>query len=295
MIRSILIGIDGTDDGAAAMAMGIDLARRSQAEVTGIGVVDELGVLVPEPTLFTECFYHNTMTSARPSNRHRIEAALDLLARSCDGLGVACQTLRAGGLACEQIIEEARNHDLVLLGQQTHFYQGWEDRCDETLHNVLRGSPRPVVVVPKTPGEGESVVVAYDGSIQARHALAAFDSTILDHAREVHVVSVALDHPDASRHADTAVESLRSRGIEAHAHPVATVRTAAGVILDEVRRLNAGLIVMGTHGQPVLREFLIGSVTSTILKDSRVPVFCSHRAGHFDTRRGTRPDDSPRG
>ena len=59
-------------------------------------------------------------------------------------------------------------------------------------------------------------------------------------------------------------------------HPVATIRTAAGVILDQVRRLNADLLVMGTYGQPIFREFFIGSVTATILKESHVPVFCFH-------------------
>ena len=276
MLRSILIGIDGTEDGDAALAMGIDWARRSHASVTGIGIVDELGILVPEPSLFNESFYSHAVPASRSGNRHRVESALEKLARSCDGAGVSCRTLRAGGLACEQIIEEAPNHDLILLGRRTHFYDGWEDRCDETLDKVLRGSPRPVVVVPKGPLAGGSVVVAYDASIQAAHALEAFEATVLEPSQVVHVVSVALDLRDASRHADAAVASLLTRGIDAHARPVATVWPAAGVILDEARRLDAGLIVMGTHGKPIVREFLIGSMTSAVLEASQIPVFCFH-------------------
>jgi nucleotide-binding universal stress UspA family protein len=276
MLRSLLVGIDGTDDGGAALAMGIDWARRFNASVTGIGIVDELGISVPEPALFAEAYYHQAPGSSRPGNRQRIEAALQQFARRCEEAGVAGRTLTAGGLACEQIIEEARNHDLTLLGQQTHFYDGWEDRCDETLHNVLSGSPHPVVVVPKARTGGEFVVVAFDGSAQAIRALEAFEATVLDRSREIHVVSVAIDRAGASRYADAAVESLRSRGIDASAHPVATLRPAAGPILDEVHRLNAGLIVMGTYGQPAVREFFIGSVTSAILKESDVPIFCFH-------------------
>ena len=36
-------------------------------------------------------------------------------------------------------------------------------------------SSRPVVAVPREPPEGESVLVAYDGSLQAARALAAFE------------------------------------------------------------------------------------------------------------------------
>ena len=38
-------------------------------------------------------------------------------------------------------------------------------------------------------------------------------------------------------------------------------------------RLGAGLLVMGAYGQPSLREFIVGSVTRTILRESPVPVF----------------------
>ncbi len=276
MLGSLLIGIDGTDDGGAALTMGIEWARRSHASVTGIGIVDEVGVIVPEPNLFAECFYDQPHAPARTGNRHRVEAALERFARSCDEAGVACRPLRAGGLAFEQILTEAPNHDLILFGQRTHFYDGWEDRCDETLHKVLIGSPRPVVVVPKAPAASGAVVVAYDGSIQASRALAAFEATVLDRSHEVHVVSVAIDRDVASRHAEAAVESLRSREIDALARPIATLRTAAAVILEEAHALTAGLLVMGTHGQPALREFLIGSVTSAILKESDVPIFCFH-------------------
>ena len=50
----------------------------------------------------------------------------------------------------------------------------------------------------------------------------------------------------------------------------------AEVILGKIRYLEASLLVMGAYGQPVLREFFLGSVTRTVLKESPVPVFCSH-------------------
>ena len=36
------------------------------------------------------------------------------------------------------------------------------------------------------------------------------------------------------------------------------------------------MLVMGAYGQPVLREFFIGSVTRTMLRGVRVPIFCFH-------------------
>ena len=36
------------------------------------------------------------------------------------------------------------------------------------------------------------------------------------------------------------------------------------------------LIVMGVYGQPVLREFFLGSVTPRLLAESPVPLFLYH-------------------
>ena len=131
-------------------------------------------------------------------------------------------------------------------------------------------------MVPKSPISGEAVMVAYDGSLQAARALAAFETSGLGCSQKVHVVSVAQEHKDAARHADRAVGFLGLHGIEAIPHPVNTSVSTAQVILHKVRYLEAGLLVMGAYGQPVLREFVLGSVTRSVLKESPVPVFCYH-------------------
>jgi nucleotide-binding universal stress UspA family protein len=69
---------------------------------------------------------------------------------------------------------------------------------------------------------------------------------------------------------------LRLHEIEAISHPMETTAPTAEVILGKVREFDAGLLVMGAYGQPVLREFFLGSVTRTVLKASTVPVFCYH-------------------
>lgn len=43
-------------------------------------------------------------------------------------------------------------------------------------------------------------------------------------------------------------------------------------IIDEAAKQNADAIVMGSHGHGALFEFLVGSVTSGVLRASKVPV-----------------------
>lgn len=72
--------------------------------------------------------------------------------------------------------------ELRILARETHFHFETQDRPDATLAQVLRGSPRPVVIAPR---------VLPDGPIQAlAHALP------LSCRRPVRDLMVPLNRPD---------------------------------------------------------------------------------------------------
>ena len=132
------------------------------------------------------------------------------------------------------------------------------------------------MVVPRTLGAGEAVVIAFDGSLQASRALYAFEASGLGRSRDVHVVSIASEHKVAADHADRAVEFLAYHEIRAVPTAVASSDAPAATLLDRAKEFGAGLIVMGVYGQPILREFFVGSTTQTMLKEIPVPLFVSH-------------------
>jgi nucleotide-binding universal stress UspA family protein len=279
MLKSLLIGLDGSEDSRCVLELGLRWARRFDALAVGIAVVDEPGISLSKSVLFAGGHHWHAGDAAAPlldGSRHRAGETLGEFVRRCGQAGVTCKTLEEVGSPYVQILAEAQRFDLVLLGRETHFDYGHEGEPDETLGKVLQDCPRPVVAVPRPLGGGESVVVAYDGSLQASRALYAFEASGLGCTRKVRVVSVAEDHKDAARHADRAVGFLRLHGIEATPHPVDTSLPTAEVILHKLRYFEAGLLVMGAYGQPALREFFVGSVTRAVLKESPVPVFCYH-------------------
>lgn len=278
MLKSLLIGLDGSDDSRSALELGLRWATRFNALVVGLGIVDEPGILSSRESLFGGKNYWRTTppTDLLHGARRQVGAILEDFVRNCGEAGVECRTLEDIGSPYVQILMEAQRYDLVLLGQQTHFDFGSQGEPDETLRKVLHGSPRPVVAVPSPIGNGESIVVAYDGSLQAARTLYAFEASGLGESRQVHVVSVAPTPGDAAKYADWAVGFLRLHKVEAISDPVESPRPTSEVLLNKVREFNAGLLVMGAYGQPVLREFFLGSVTRSVLKASAVPVFCYH-------------------
>jgi nucleotide-binding universal stress UspA family protein len=54
---------------------------------------------------------------------------------------------------------------------------------------------------------------------------------------------------------------------------------AAPVILEQAKRLNADLIVMGTHGHRGLRHLILGSVAEQVIRTAFIPVLTLHETG----------------
>ena len=277
MPRSILVGLDVSSYAAAAVELWIEWARRFDAVLVGLGIIDQPTICKPEPVSVGGMAYKEPRDQSLLADARRtVERLLEGFSLRCAEAGVSSKVLEDVGLPAEQIMLEAQRYDLILLGQQTYFHFETQARADETLRNVVKHCPRPVVAVPDQPRGGKALVVAYDGSLQAARTLQAFQGVGLDGSQDVHIVSVDADHAQAARHADRALEFLRFHGTTAFAHPVATTDPPAEVILEHLQRLDAGMLVMGAYGRPVLKEFFFGSVTRSVLAKYTVPLFLYH-------------------
>ena len=207
MLRSILIGIDDSECGNAALELGVRWAKGLSAQLVGLAVVDDPGIHRSEELMFGEGFHRpvgRTMVAeARRKIVEHLQEAKTRFRRRCQEAGVHFRLLDEIGSPHVQILLEAQEHDVVILGQQSRFEYGSQDDPDQTLAKVIQDSPRPVVVVPDALVGGDSIVIAYDGSLQASRVLLAFESSGLGSGAQVHVVAVDTDRRDAA-HAPTA-------------------------------------------------------------------------------------------
>lgn len=284
MLRSILVGLDGSDYSRSAIDVGIYLARKTGALLVGLGVVDEPTIREAEPRLIgggvpyaEPVLYRERLADAR----REVEQFLSQFTLRCAEVGIACKVLEDVGMPHEQIELQAQRYDLILLGQQTRFHFETQEGYDNTVRRVLKNSPRPVIAVPArldlNPEEpGHTVMVAYDGSLQAARALHAFQTSGIAGILPTIVVSVNSEHDEASRTAERAIDYLRFHDIKAQACAITSSDDPARVVLAQAREHKSVMIVMGGYGQPILREFFLGSVTRTVLAESPIPLFLYH-------------------
>lgn len=279
MLRTILAALDGTSNSQAVLELGVAWARRFDAMLVGMAVIDEPGLHYPEEQLLGEApHFRRINEELLRQATSRGDQILEAAAIRCSEGEVAFKALEPVGEPAEQIARESQRYDLILIARDTRFRLEAERQADDTLTRILHRSPRPVVVVPPEVGPGEEVLVAYDGSLQASRALRAFEASGLAAGRKVRVACVGQSFEELGRLAGRAIEFLQSHGIQASKElcVLPSGRTPAELLLGHARRASAGLIVMGVYGQPTWREWFVGSTTRAMLRQSTVPLFVWH-------------------
>jgi nucleotide-binding universal stress UspA family protein len=138
----------------------------------------------------------------------------------------------------------------------------------------------------------ERILVAVDGSDTSSHALRegiALAKKFETPLRIVHVIENAYVRvgpaeginvepiAQAWREAgqkvlDEASAQARSAGVETETALLEEVGRVSEIVVEEAKRWNADLIVIGTHGRHGLQHLLLGSVAEGVLRIAPVPV-----------------------
>jgi nucleotide-binding universal stress UspA family protein len=277
MIRSVLIGVDGSPGSLAAIDWGMEWCGGQGALLVGLGVVPEPEIVGGQAVpLGGMAFKPERDASLLAAARRDVEQVLDAFVRRCAAAQMPCKPLEDAGLPDEQVAREAQRYDLIVLGLGSLFDAGSSPGGHTVLKRLVRQSPRPIVVTPTQAAPRGPIVVAYDGSPPAARTLQRFQTLGLAQGREIHIVTVWSDRVEAARRADRAAEFLDFHGISARRHPVASSEPPARAILDYLRDVQASLVVMGAFGQSGWRDFLFGSVTQDLLDSGGPPMFLDH-------------------
>jgi hypothetical protein len=94
MVRTILAGLDGSADSQSVLTLGIRWARRFDALLVGIAIIDEPGIHGPEEWVLGETrFMHQLNRKLLHEAIRRAEQVLEAVAIRCAEEGVAFKPL----------------------------------------------------------------------------------------------------------------------------------------------------------------------------------------------------------
>jgi nucleotide-binding universal stress UspA family protein len=273
---------------AAMLAHAQADARLTLAHIVSGGALDALRRLLPAEAGGMEA----VLLAQAEKNLNGLATSL------ASQYGCSIDTVLAQGSALTALSElvETRRIDLLVMGVRgAHFVR--ELLLGSTTERVLRKSRRPLLAVKQRPQSPYRRILApvdfsdhAAAAINAAHAWLPEADIVLLHAFEVELESTfrLAGMEDDKIHAyriqareaamaemEAFIGRLRvpaSRLSREFVHGPAMLR-----ILEHEQTLDADLVVMGKHGQSVMEELLLGSITKHVLSHSSSDVFI---AGH---------------
>jgi nucleotide-binding universal stress UspA family protein len=114
------------------------------------------------------------------------------------------------------------------------------------------------------------MAIAYDGSAPAQKALKLAAELSKQAAWPLSIVMVTSDRPSGDNIAKKAESLLSDLKVESATTILAGKEDKA--LLQFIREGTADLLVMGAYGHNRLRELLVGSTTSSVIRKSTIPV-----------------------
>lgn len=138
------------------------------------------------------------------------------------------------------------------------------------VESVLRTLRRPILITPAGFEPPRSVMLAFDGSATTRKSVELLAASPLLRDLPVHVVTIGQDSDDNREALEWARRQLLAAGIETH------IAIRAGEVEPALHAYQAehglDLLVMGAYGHSRIREFLVGSTTTALLRSARSPL-----------------------
>lgn len=272
MIKNILVGTDGSEHSVTACRYAIDLAKRLQARLLGLHVIDARsleGPLLADVSNWVGAQpYGGQRYSFHKMLEERGRNILDAFEEQAVGEGVTPEKIMTIGHPVSVIRREEDRVELLVVGRKGEHAELDEEALGSSVDRLVRRSMSPCMVTPKNFRPIRRILAAYDGSGHAGRALQTAVGLAQSLAAELTVLTVGKKDEATQVIVDEARKRLQAYGLDMM--PVLSEGKPERVILAEATEREADVIVAGTHGHGRIRERILGGITHYMLTHSQI-------------------------
>jgi len=277
MIKDVMVRLDGTSGDDMRLAAVHDIAEVFESHITGL-FFNVLPSLVPDALIGAGANPAGELLETARKTGDLTEAAVfDRLTRLQHPADLRRFDVIGDRDMAETAVQVARVADTFVALRPN----GRASEPEGLVESLLFGAGRHLFLVPpdlKAMAPFDNIVVAWNGSRESARALAE-SLPYLHQAGKVGVLVVEGWHPTEAEAllGTDAVHHLRHHGINAVKYrAVGQEDEVADALMQECRKLEANLLVMGSYGHSHLHELLPGSTTDRILRSSPFPLLIAH-------------------
>ncbi len=273
MIRRILLPLDPSKYSKTGLHYAIELAKRFDAEINGLvvldlpGINDSIGPYVAGGTEFAELFRQKELRQAE----EHIKNLLDNFYATCQEHNVKHKEFEYQGSPSINVIRESFFFDLLVIGMRTHFHFETSNTAEESLEKLLSHTITPILAVPEQLHILKKVLILYDGTPASARALQRFSHIAERSNFQIKLLATMKKEQEAKFFLNRAKEYLNSYGIS----KISTEWSdrPAKNLLDEKYLNEMDLIVLGVHQHKSLKEFVLGDLAQYLIRENQKPLF----------------------
>jgi nucleotide-binding universal stress UspA family protein len=275
MIKTILVGLDGSEHARTAMRYAVWLGERLHATVIGLHVVDIVSI---EGSFFHDISgslgfepYLDFSSKMREVLHERGKGLLQEFRDHATKSGVRFDTVLSMGVVANEVAEQARMADLVVIG-----HRGLNERFStgllgSTAESVTRKCPQPVLISTATFRPISRALLAYDGSERAASATHAAAEFCVSLSLPLTVLTIAKDTDSGEKVLGDARKYLASYSLDTRC--VVQTGHAPEQIVGYIKEQGFDLLFIGAYGHSRIIEMVLGSTTEYVLRNTSCPVF----------------------
>ena len=279
MIRRILVALDVDSDTPTATQFANEIAQRHGAEVTGLAVIDQESISADaRGGGIGSMYYAEKLRDQTTQETH--DKALEIIGEFEGVMETSEVPHRAGvkeGVPFRRIVEDMKVHDLLVVGREPHFFYGDPEQSTKTLVRVVKETIAPTFVVGEWYREVQRVLVSYDGSDAAARTMQRF-AQLQPFGTDVHVELLHVH--DGDRDESELLLGLAQAYLQAHGLDAQPLSVSGGKpnerIVEHAQKMEADVVVAGTHSVGMIQRLAFGSTTEALLKNCPVPLFLHH-------------------
>lgn len=160
--------------------------------------------------------------------------------------------------------------DLIVIGKRGEHADFGKLHLGGNVQRVIRASRHPVLVASRAFAPIHRALIAFDGGPSARAAVGFVAGSPLLRGLHVSLLQAGNPTPAVQASLEAARTQLVSAGFAAKADIVPGEPET--VIAEAVQRESIDLLVMGAYGHSRIREFILGSTTTTMVRTCPTPV-----------------------
>jgi len=174
------------------------------------------------------------------------------------------------GKLSDSIDNYERDADLVVIGKRGTHANFETGHLGSNLERVIRSCRHPVLVAARAFKEPQRFVLAFDGGPSALKAVDYAAENPLLKGMHAYLLYVGSDNAKIEAALAQAEAKLKTAGYEV------TVEHRSGdpddVIEDVVAQDHIDLLVMGAYGHSRIRQLIVGSTTTAMIRKVKLPV-----------------------